>query len=1751
MANSSLAAVSGIAATGNRIVVRCPLQKLEGELKTDGLWLRSTAAGDDGCHVFRVFADSAGRAVQTGLEGTGNIEITGSLARWQRPGLVEEYSVSPNGVRQDFIVRHRPRGDGPLQVGLNVAGASVEATTQGLHLVLHGSGRRLAYDQLSVADATGKKLNAWMRCLTTSRIAIFVDDHEAAYPLTIDPTFSDADWISMGVLPQASAIRAVAADANGNIYIGGDILSFLGGLGSPPAYVAKWDGNQWSPLAAAAPPGVNADVDGEVRVLVVSGNDLYAGGLFTTAGGLPANHIARFDTVNGTWSTVGIGGENGLDGEVRAIAVSGADLFVAGEFLTAGTTTASRIAKWDSTAEAWSNLGLGVSGSVEDLAVIGTDLYAGGSLEAAGGEPVSNMARWSMIDQQWYPLGAGVNGTVMDLTSSGANLIAGGYFTTAGGLIVKRIAMWNGSAWSALGDGFNGHSVNAVMMVGADLYAGGSFASSGGGDRDGIARLNFDGTLDAGFAPEFSGTVRCTARQANNKLVVGGQLTRTGETSANLARINVDNSPDTAFLPVINGPVNGVALQSNANLIVGGEFTAIGAVTRKGVARLTAANGALDPVFNANLGGPAFLAVYDVAVQPADQMILIGGNFTTVGGVSRTHLARLTSTGSLDANFAPTLNGDVVDILVQGDGKILIRGTFSTVNGVARSGLARLNSNGTLDTSHDVGAIVAGPVRSMALQTDSKLLVAGLFSATGNGTTRQNLARFNADGTLDATLGDADVDGTIIDVALQPNGKILIGGEFTSVGAMPRFRLARLNADGTLDTSVDVPVDGAVTNVAATNDTGVFFGGSFSAVGGTMLANIARWNGTAWSAVSHQANAEVADLAATTNALFAVGGFSEIDQTWNLGVARLDGVSGLWSAPGVGVDEAVRALLFHDGTLYVGGDFVRAGGVLANYIACWNGDAWSSLGFGVNGPVFALAVNEGALYAGGAFTTAGGQPAEHVARWDFATRTWFPLGSGLDGNARALAIDGNSLFAGGSFLNAGSLPVNNVARWNIATNAWSALNSGVRVQNSVYALAVTPDGLYVGGDLTDAGVVTAPYVARLLANGTIDSSYAGPIANAPATSAAVQADGSVILGTTAGTLVRHFANGIADTAFNLATSVISFHSINAIAGQSDGRILVGGRFTLPLEVQDRQLIRLNSDGSLDSTFAAPAMDGGASAVRALAVDSAGRILIGGAMTTVGGQSRPGLARLTSTGSLDLTFAPAAGGSVTGIVVQADGKIVVTTGTAIARFNADASIDAAFVPDWKNVTPVGISGMVETTGGTLVLAGTFNATAQITTQLVRLSADGVLDPTYFPPAADSPISNIALQPDGRILVIGGFFEVGANAVGIAKWNGAAWSGLGTHAVMPVNALAARGNDLYVAGDFLLPLAVGTAANIARWNGTAWSGLGSGGETPIAAVAADQAAIYTTSVYSGAGSVRRWNGSSWSNLGAGVDGNALALTTGGGQLFVGGQFTTAGGKPSNNLARTALPGDPQVVIEQPLGTSLVSGAAGLSFGSTTIGSNGLTKFFTIKNTGTADLTGLVITTDGSNPGNYVVSTSGMSTTVSSGSSTTFSVTFAPTGTLSGTRTAAIHVAGTETSAAPFDITVSGIAFSTTADADSDGLNDWAEFQMSALGFDWQANQPALVAALNNGANAAGLYTANQVQTLHVGAPLLQRDAATGRFTLTIGVEKSASPASLNSFVPFPMAVPQTVINGNGKLEFRFTTPDNAAFFKVRAE
>jgi len=416
-------------------------------------------------------------------------------------------------------------------------------------------------------------------------------------------TISDADWVSMnpGIPGVGGNIYAMAVDAVGNLYVGGD---------------------------------------------------------FTIAGTVRANHIAKWD--NATWSALGSGVEALEAFCVGALALDAAGtLYTGGEFLKAGGVTVNNIAKWDN--DTWSALGptMGVlypRGNVGALALDASgNLYAGGSFEIIGGVTVNNIAKWN--GTSWSALGSGIDGGVGALAvDASGTLYAGGVFTKAGGVTVNHIAKWDGSAWSALGSGVEGGVSflgpwepfvrTLALDASGTLYAGGDFTKAGGSTAYGIAKWNgrrwspLGLGLGKGWLPRFlyyvifPPFVDRIVFDPQGHLYVVGSFTRAGLVKAvHVAKWNGFSWSAVAAMKNDSvGPIYDLAFDSAGTLYAGGCFTTAGSGTAHNIAKW---DGATWSALGSGLDG----CVSSLAVD-ASGTLYAGGSFATAGDKVSPYIAK-------------------------------------------------------------------------------------------------------------------------------------------------------------------------------------------------------------------------------------------------------------------------------------------------------------------------------------------------------------------------------------------------------------------------------------------------------------------------------------------------------------------------------------------------------------------------------------------------------------------------------------------------------------------------------------------------------------------------------------------------------------------------------------------------------------------------------------------------------------------------------------------------------------------------------------------------------------------------------------------------------------------------------------------------------------------------------------------------------------------------------------------------------
>jgi hypothetical protein len=455
------------------------------------------------------------------------------------------------------------------------------------------------------------------------------------------------------------------------------------------------------------------------------------------------------------------------------------------------------------------------------------------------------------------------------------------------------------------------------------------------------------------------------------------------------------------------------------------------------------------------------------------------------------------------------IEGQVMAAAVAANGDLYVGGSFRKAGGAEAQNIARWDGR----TWHPLGAGVDGYVRSIAFVGDD-VYVAGSFVMAGSVTVGQ-LARWNGQnwsrvggggGPVDAASGFPETGA--INTLLAADGGLYVGGNFTSMDGAPGNNIIFWNGQswsalgggvGRLDFEGNFVADGDVRALAHDGDH-LYVAGVFEQTGDGAANAIASWDGVTWSPLgagltyasdgSGFDRAQVMALALHKGKLYAGGVFNRADGKPATRFAAWNGAA--WSEAGEGVavkqfssDNGINALVSSGDYLYVGGNFIAAGGQPLSLVARWDGAAWSGLGAGIHNEgydsVLSLAATaDGGVYIGGSYLFAADLRVDNIAFWNGAD--WRALGGGLiksdygDTPAVTYALtqdEAGRVYAGGDFRVAGGVKVENLALWD--GEAWRNIGG---VNDSVRALAVAGDHLYIGGDFTQAGGIAANHVAR-------------------------------------------------------------------------------------------------------------------------------------------------------------------------------------------------------------------------------------------------------------------------------------------------------------------------------------------------------------------------------------------------------------------------------------------------------------------------------------------------------------------------------------------------------------------------------------------------------------------------------------------------------------------------------------------------
>gem|GEM_PF-2543192 len=1235
----------------------------------DGAMLRLNENGS----VDNTFTNVIGEVYDLALLPDGKI----LAANWASYGYVRR--LNPDGSTDTTF-------DGTVQANSTVFG--------GLPLP---DARVLAYGQFGSYGGVGKTFLA--RLLPNGQL---------------DPTYSNA-------VPNAF-IRRMALQDNGRPLMVGN-FSAVGG--SNRTYVARLNADG-SHDTTFNPPAPNNSV---THVQVLPDGRILIGGIFSTVGGVAHRGLAALngDIVNLGFLrqpvggvTLNVGSPLSLEVATTATSPVGYQWYRNGAPIPAataaaynlGTTTTNDAGAYYVVASNLSGAKTSLVANVTILAApdflaqpLSTNGFLNKSVTLAG-----QVVGVAPLAVQWLKDGAPLaNATNLSLTLTNLQFTnAGAYALVASnslGVVTSAVAnltvtILQGSADLAFNPGGVGpnSTVNALYTLpDGRIYVSGGFTTFNGSTTNRyIVRLNANGALDQSFAysTNFSASV----------LAVDGQGRLLAASGTQLRRILPNGTTDTSFPAAgitFNFAINTLTVQPDGKILIGGVFT----TPANYLVRLND-DGTRDDTFT-----PAVAAVVDSLLLLPNGSFLVG---SYNGGTIQ--LRRFFADGSLDNSWTSpsfSLNGRIYSILPLADGKFLIAGAFTTTS---RSYLARINSNGSVDTTYAPPTLNGGIVQAI-FQDDGKLLIRGSFDTIG-GVVSTNFARLNADLTPDASF----VSGLAAynqhnAMALQYDGRIILGGSFTSYDG---------NNQSYLAAAYGQPVPLAITNPPTAQT--VNLSAPLTLTAGVFAAG----------PVTYQWFKNGVAIPGATSATLTIAQAKASDS----------GVYTVQVSDGANTRASAGALVTVLGSpLFVRqpASLVTTQGLAAAFAPIVQGQVPMTYQWWFNGAPLANATNPN-------LTLPSVTAVQSGQYWLAATNA---IGGALSAPA---------------FLSVGVLPAGTVDP-NFATNSGG--------NNSISAFAVAPDGgmVYAGGNFSFFDGGSRANFVRLNSDGARGANYQPNVGGA-LYAMGMQADGKVLVGgamssvtdqngvVTMYGLARLLTNGFVDRAFtNLLNSGSTVYGIRP----HNGGWLVGGWFNNVGGLARSNLARITAEGAPDAAFGAP--DLANNIVQAMATDAQGRVLIGGQFTSVLGQPRARIARLTASGGLDTTFTNTLGANLTvrAIAVQTDGKILVGgdftqfNGLArnyLVRLNEDGSVDTNFV------TTAGSSvyDIDVLPNGKIIIAGYFTtlntgAGNFSHNRLARLNPNGTLDATFATASPSGGVIVVEPQPDGSLLVGGAFTTIG--------------------------------------------------------------------------------------------------------------------------------------------------------------------------------------------------------------------------------------------------------------------------------------------------------------------------------------------------------------------------------------------------------
>ncbi|WP_221029575.1 immunoglobulin domain-containing protein [Actomonas aquatica] len=1218
----------------------------------------------------------------------------------------------------------------------------------------------------------------WIGGAARQNIARFTAD------AAIDTSFNPSTYYA--AMDFDGLVTAIVERSDGQVWAFGTFSHVANSAGS----TTSWE---YAGAVRFAPYGdIQSSYDGSISVeggyvghaTTDSTGRLILAGNFTGINGTARAGVARVSET-GVLDTTFAPGSGPADGSISGVDVlSNDDVLVSGSFTNFSGAGEAYLVRLSATNGAVDTTFAGntvFNGIVNSVAVLANDqIVVGGNFTSSGGYTVNGIDRLNTdgtSDPNFLP-GAGAAGTYPYVyaarpDSSGRIVVAGTYTSLRGearpGGLGRMTA--NGPLDPLFDDTSldGGYASDSLTLPDGKILVRGSFTGINGEPRVALARFHGGWVLRGGLDSAFDGaqlatnTVRGVLPATDGGYWIFGDFTTiAGQTRNRIAKLDRFGLLDPSFAPVngFNGNVNGARLLADGGMLVWGQFSSYEGAVSYGVAKLTA-TGARDESFTPPvLNGAAFT----VAPYGADQW-LVGGNFSNAGGTAAGGLVRLNADGSRDTSLVvPSGTAGTVQALAVSDaGAIYVGGSFTQFAGQPAAGLVRLSSTGAIDETFAPGE--GSAVWALHLDADGGIWVGGDF-ASWDGTGPRGLVRLLADGSMDTDfmggLGSGIYSGVRVLSAL-PDGRVFVGGRFTALGGGERRGLARVYPSGTIDPYFDIGegFNNEVMALTPLADGRLAVGGSFTQVRGEAR------NRVAVIYAGDDAPPFIADDAVITR---------EIDpgEDLTLSYALIEGMSYQWYRDGVRLPEEVGHELvitdagLEDIGLYTvrfsngAGEYVNAGTQVIVRLApaVSSAPVNTAVGYGANA-TFAVGV-----VGPGPFTYAWYRDGELIAGADESTLTVGDVGDG-DFGASFYAVVTNAY--GSITTGAVSLDFDSTA----VPGALREVYSDVLPQNQYARVALrTPDGsTYLGG---------SGFLIRLRPDGSVDDSFSTNFTSLTVEQIALQSDGKLVVGgylwPAGGSpqdLVRLLPSGAVDPTFE-SPRFNGVSDINALLLQTDGKIIVAGRFFSIGGVDRQHVARFNTDGSLDEGFGPSDDTDGPSDEIASAQLDGDKLIVAGTFATWGGTTVNHLARLNANGSLDTSFGgglranddiaeiiPAPGGTwlIRGVFTTYGG----VARPKIARLLNSGALDTTFSPgsgpeSTSSFSTGSISGMAVESNGSIVVVGGFSSFNGWPAQnSVRLTSTGAIDTEWATPIGTFSFTNLLQLSDGTLLA-GGTFDL---------------------------------------------------------------------------------------------------------------------------------------------------------------------------------------------------------------------------------------------------------------------------------------------------------------------------------------------------------------------------------------------------------